>query len=70
MSKLVLKESKLREIIKESVQHILYEFMQTGFSFEDLDKLPQEEKYNYCLKYLGEPIGQGSSRVHNSSFKI
>lgn len=63
MSKFIIKENKLKSLIKESVQHILYEFMQTGFSFEDLDKLPQEDKYNYCLKYLGEPIGQGSSRV-------
>lgn len=63
MSKLVLKESKLREIIKESVKSILCEFMQNGFSFDELNSLEPEEKYNYCLKYLGEPIGQGSSRV-------
>lgn len=64
MSKLVLKESKLREIIKESVRSILNEAMTQGFSFQKLEELTDpKDKINYCTDYLGDIIGKGSSRV-------
>lgn len=63
-----LTESKMRSnyikrYIKESVRQVLNEFMQEGFSFERMNSLKKEKRVAYCVQYLGEPIGEGSSRT-------
>lgn len=55
--------NNLKRYIKESVRRIINEFMQNGFSFEEMSSLEGEERINYCIKYLGDPIGTGSSRM-------
>lgn len=52
-------------IINEQQEKLLIkEFMQQGFSLAVLNSLSSpKEKYEYCLKYLGEPIGGGNGRI-------
>lgn len=37
--------------------------MQDGFSLSELDSLSQDEREEYCRKYLGDDIGEGASRI-------
>ena len=54
-----------------SIKREINEAMMEGFSFEKLTELCHEYKedysnakaYSYCLKYMGEEIGRGSSRI-------
>lgn len=55
--------NNLKRYIKESVRQVLNEFMQEGFSFEKMNSLNKENRVAYCKQYLGEPIGEGSSRM-------
>lgn len=50
--------------INESQKRRLFEAYQEGFSFDALTKLGDdwEAQYAYCVKWLGEPDGKGSSR--------
>lgn len=59
------KTIKINQIQEQLLhKHILYEFMQQGFSFEFFKGIGNSsDRYDYCRKYLGEPIGQGSSRI-------
>lgn len=59
----MLTEEKINNIIKETLNRYLKESIQEGFSFEELDSLNEEEKLKYCIEYLGQPLGNGSSRV-------
>lgn len=55
----------LDKIIKESLNKVLLkESIQVGFDFKELNLLNGKELYDYCIDYLGEPLGEpGSSRV-------
>ena len=44
-------------------KHVIREFMQDGFSFNELNKVDDYDKFDYCCQYLGDPIGSGSSRA-------
>lgn len=62
----MISNKRLNQIINESINKVLLrEFMQDGFSFDDLDKCAtSKEKVRYCRKYLGDPCGSpGSSRI-------
>lgn len=58
--------------IKESQQKRLFEAYREGFSFDELavlgndafvdDKETAKRQFEYCRKWLGEPVAQGSSR--------
>lgn len=57
--------------INDSQKRRLFEAYQEGFSFDVLSALANnafsdwndwEKQYNYCVKWLGEPDGKGSSR--------
>lgn len=55
----------MKRIIISEAQHrmLMKEYAQDGFSLEKLDSFKNEvEMYEYCEKYLGEPVGRGSSR--------
>jgi hypothetical protein len=58
--------------INESQRRRLFEAYSEGFSFEELTMIGNgqfagedntEEQFEYCCKYLGEPLDSGSSRV-------
>jgi len=54
-----------RIIIKESQKKRLFEAYQEGFSLKVLSSLGDNgwvDQYDYCVKWLGEPDGFGSSR--------
>lgn len=59
----------LRTIIKEEINRIvlLKEFMQPSFSWEEFNSIMSEQGMKgvikYCREHLGEPIGDGSSRI-------
>lgn len=59
----MLTEEKINNIIKETLNRYLKESIQEGFSFEELDSLNEGDKLRYCIEYLGQPLGNGSSRV-------
>lgn len=52
-------------IIRENINKLLLnEFMQSGFDMSKLDSMNVDDLYDYCMTYLGNPIGEpGSSRV-------
>jgi len=50
--------------LKEEQLKLLGEGYQNSFSFEELSSIGNEKmRYEYCVKHLGNPIGEGSSRV-------
>lgn len=54
---------KLKKIIEEEIKHIV-EAAMDDFSFEELSSLPSYKKrIEYCKTMLGNPIGNGSSRM-------
>lgn len=57
--------SILRQLIKENLNKIIVnEAMMDGFSFETLTSLSSYKKrIDYCKQMLGQPIGNGSSRI-------
>lgn len=51
-------------IIKEEAEKRLFEAMMEGFSFDELSKIASYAgRVRYCRQYLGNPIGNGSSRT-------
>ena len=61
MSKTIILNEKQEKLLHK---FIIREFMQQGFSFETFMNITiPSDRYNYCYEYLGEPIGEGSSRV-------
>lgn len=61
----------MKVILKESQIKLINEAFQNNFSFEMLSSIGinvgieegNKMRYEYCIKYLGEPVGEGSSRV-------
>lgn len=55
----------LQQLIKENLNKIIVnEAMMDGFSFETLTSLSSYKKrIDYCKQMLGQPIGNGSSRI-------
>lgn len=63
-NKTIRYENKTIVINKHQYQTLINEAMKNGFSLENLSQLKHfNAQYNYCIKYLGKPIGKGSSRV-------
>ena len=61
MSKIIILNEKQERLLHRLT---IREFMQQGFSFETFMNMTNpSERYEYCYQYLGEPIGEGSSRV-------
>ena len=55
---------KLCEMLKHSEKHIINEAMDNDFKFSVLKQLRSfSEKVRYCRQHLGNPIGNGSSRM-------
>lgn len=50
--------------INKAQSRRLFEAYMTGFSFHELSSLSNDAQaqYDYCCKWLGEPVGNGSSR--------
>lgn len=60
MRKYFLSENKLRKIIRETI----LEAIDDSFSYDELSSLSHfSERVAYCKKHLGNPIGNGSSRI-------
>lgn len=58
-----LNDSYIRKLIKEEINSIL-EAAKEGFTFENLLKFQTyKERLSYCHEMLGQPIGNGSSRM-------
>ena len=62
-------QDKIRRIIKEEFsKFLLREFMQKHFDWDEFKKLADDDStyrkaIQYCEECLGEPIGDGSSRI-------
>lgn len=54
---------KIMSNISLAIKNILCEAADSTFSYNQLDKLNNKEKLSYCNDHLGEPIGEGSSRL-------
>lgn len=56
MNKIIITERQFRKVIKEAAIE--------GFNPYELDKMSSfSEREEYCNRYLGNPIGEGSSRI-------
>ena len=61
----------MKVVINEHQLLPIYEAYQNNFSFETLSKIcsvnnlrgDNDVRYEYCVKHLGEPVSEGSSRV-------
>ena len=58
--KIILNEKQEQILKKEALK----EAVGFGFSIEYMKRLPSlKKRYEYCVEYLGKPVGRGSSRV-------
>ena len=58
--KIILNENQEQILKKEAIK----EAVGFGFSIEYMKRLPSlKKRYDYCVEYLGKPVGRGSSRV-------
>ena len=53
MKTIIIKENQIR----------LFEAAKDGFSLDKLNTLSYNKKVAYCKSFLGNPIGNGSSRM-------
>lgn len=53
----------VNEVLEERKCELINEFIQNGFSFNELNNITNPtERFEYCYDFLGQPIGDGSSR--------
>lgn len=58
-----LSNKNIKNIVRESIQHVLLEARMDGFRLDALRDMPLKKRIAYCKQWLGEPIGEGSSRM-------